>query len=99
LMSWHRWKEIIGLAHIVVTDRAGFVNKLDSALDDYVTPHLTNDKASLKHQTHGKIYYQPVDVDEISSTDIRRRIVDGKPVQHMLPKVCWDLIQKSNFYT
>jgi len=99
LMSWYRWEDIIDLAHIVVTNRAGFVNKLDSALEDYVERYLTSDKASLKQQTHGKIYYQPVDADGISSTDIRQRILDDKPIQHMLLPACWNMIQKSDFYT
>ncbi|ORU91975.1 MAG: nicotinate-nicotinamide nucleotide adenylyltransferase [Cycloclasticus sp. symbiont of Bathymodiolus heckerae] len=99
LQSWHEWENIIGLAHIVVTDRAGFDNVLKPALKEYVTPYLTDDKAQLKKLTHGKICYQPVDSVAVSATDIRQQIAEGKSVQHMLAESCWKMIQQQKFYT
>jgi len=98
LMSWHRWKEIIGLAHIVVTDRAGFDNCFGQDIERYVASLLTTDKSQLKQRTHGKIYLQPVTAVDISATQIRRRIKDKETVKQMLTSDCLDAINKNSFY-
>ncbi|MEW4981829.1 MAG: nicotinate-nucleotide adenylyltransferase [Cycloclasticus sp.] len=99
LPSWYRWQEIIGLAHIVVTDRAGFDNRFEQEVADYMAPFLTLDKSQLKQQTHGKIYIQPVTAVDISATQIRQRIKAKKTVKHMLTNECLDAISKSGYYT
>ncbi len=98
LLSWYRWQEIMSLAHIVVTDRAGFDNRFEQEVADYMAAFLTLDKSQLKLQTHGKIYVQPVIAVDISATQIRQRIKAKKPVQHMLTNDCLDAIIKNGFY-
>lgn len=98
LMSWYRWEEIIALAHIVVTDRAGFDNRIKDKIKAYVIPFLTKDRLKLKQQTHGKVYVQSVPAVNISATQIRQRIRDHKTVQHLLTSDCWDEIDKYGFY-
>lgn len=98
LMSWHQWQDIIGLAHIVVTDRAGFDNDFEPIMESYVASYLTKDKSQLKQHTHGKIYFQPVSAVDVSATQIRQRIVDKKPVEQWLVKNCWEMIQQRGFY-
>ena len=98
LMSWYRWEELIGLAHIVVTDRAGFDNRFEKNINTYVAPLLTTDKSELKQRTHGKIYVQPVTAVDISATLIRQRIKDKKTVKMMLTSDCLNAINKNSFY-
>ncbi|MBL4743981.1 MAG: nicotinate-nucleotide adenylyltransferase [Cycloclasticus sp.] len=99
LMSWYQWGEIIRLAHIVVTDRAGFGNELAEGMQKYVSPFLTTDKSELKRLTHGKIYQLPVTQIDISATQVRQRIKSKQTVKEMLPTECWDSIFKHGFYT
>tara|TARA_R110002074_G_scaffold402287_1_gene606251 strand:- start:68229 stop:68867 length:639 start_codon:yes stop_codon:yes gene_type:complete len=99
LTSWYRWEKIIQLAHIVITDRAGFDNQIEQSLAEYVDPFLTGDKSQLKQLTHGKIYLQPVKPIDISATQIRRLIKDRKPVKQLLPDVCEEEIKRQRFYT
>jgi nicotinate-nucleotide adenylyltransferase len=99
LMSWHRWEGIIDLAHIVVTDRAGFNNHFNEELEEYVRPFLTKDKSQLKQLTHGKIYVQSVTAVDVSATKIRQRIKNKKPVNTMLTNNCLDVVRKNGFYT
>ena len=98
-MSWHRWQEIIKLAHIVVTTRAGFSNQLSDELNEYIAAFITADKSQLKEQTHGKIYQLPVAAINISATEIRRRLKITEPVEELLPINTWELIRKHGFYT
>jgi len=99
LMSWRSWEELIDLAHIVVTDRAGFHNEMEETLAKHFKRHLTKDKSQLKLLTHGKIYVQPVSAVDISATDVRRRIANKKSVKNMLANGCWEVIQENGFYT
>ncbi|MEO1888481.1 MAG: nicotinate-nucleotide adenylyltransferase [Cycloclasticus sp.] len=99
LMSWHQWQDIIGLAHIVVTDRAGFSNEMVSAMKQHVASHITDDKSQLKQLTHGKIFYQPVSAPNISATQLRQRIKDKQSVEKWLVGDCWKMIQQQGFYT
>ena len=98
-MSWHRWDEIIKLAHIVITTRAGFSDQLGSELQEYISAFITTDKSQLKEQTHGKIYQLPVAAINISATDIRKRLKTSEPVQQLLPAKTWALIRENRFYT
>jgi len=97
--SWHRWEEIIDLAHIVVTNREGFGNELDENICGYVNQFITSDKAQLKQCTHGKIYRQPVTAIDISATDIRRRIKSKQSIEKLMPDSCCEYIRRLGFYT
>lgn len=99
LMSWRCWEKLIDLAHIVVTDRAGFHNEMEKTLAGHFQPHLTKEKSQLKQLTHGKIYVQSVSPVAVSATDIRRRIANKEPVRHMLTNGCWEMMQENGFYT
>ncbi|HIF18280.1 MAG TPA: nicotinate-nucleotide adenylyltransferase [Cycloclasticus sp.] len=99
LMSWHQWQHIIGLAHIVVTDRAGFNNELVPEIEAYAATYITKDKSTLKHLTHGKIYHQPVSALDVSATQLRQRIMDKKSVEQWLVGDCWTMIQQHDYYT
>jgi len=98
-MSWHCWQEIIQLAHIVVTTRAGFSNQLSDELNEYIDAFITTDKSQLKELTHGKIYQLPVAAINVSATEIRRRLKTTEPVEQLLPTNVWGLIRKQGFYT
>ncbi|PHS73743.1 MAG: nicotinate-nicotinamide nucleotide adenylyltransferase [Cycloclasticus sp.] len=98
LMSWHKWQDILQLAHVVVTDRAGFSNQLSDSMRLYVDRFITNDKSQLRYQTHGKIYSQPVEPVDVSATQIRQRIKNNISVAHMLPISCWEEIKQRGLY-
>lgn len=98
LMSWDRWEEMINLAHIVVTDRAGFDNQFNPKIEHYVAPFLTVDKSQLRQRTHGKIFVQPVTAANISATQIRQRLKENKTVKNMLTAECLEVINNRHFY-
>ena len=99
LMSWHRWQDIIELAHIVITDRAGFNNQLETKLATYVEPFISTDKTQLKLLTHGKIYSQPVEPLAISATQLRQLLKNNEPVSQWVPDASLAEIQRHGFYS
>jgi len=99
ITRWHRWPDLLNLAHIVVTDRAGFDNQWDVSVTDVVDKHQTFDKAELKKLTHGKIYRQDVTPIDISATQIRAIVQQGQSAKHLLPLAVWAEICNKNLYT
>ena len=99
ITQWHRWTDLLDLAHIVVTDRAGFDNEWDVSVIKVVEKHRTFDKAELKKLTHGKIYRQDVTPIDISATQIRAIVQQGQSAKHLLSPVVWAEISNKNLYT
>jgi nicotinate-nucleotide adenylyltransferase len=79
LPSWHRWRDIFGLAHVVVVERPG-VN-LDVDLPADLLPiwreRLTADPESLRSRPAGAIFVQPIAPHAVSSTTVRERLSQG----------------------
>lgn len=91
LASWHRWRELFGLAHIVAVDRPGAAVNAD-ALEAQVPEVFAEialrwrDPGQLADAAFGGFAHvsMPVLRPE-SSTELRRRIRDGDPWQDWVP--------------
>lgn len=91
LASWHRWRELFELAHLLVVDRPGAAVDADSlriqAPDVFaeIKPRWRN-SGQLPEAAHGGVarVAMPALRPE-SSTQLRRRIRDGEPWQDWVP--------------
>jgi len=66
--------------------------------DIYVYPRISTEADNLELKNHPKIHFIDAPVVEISSTDIRHNVKNGKNVQPLLPHKVWDYIDHNNFY-
>lgn len=98
LPSWHRWDELIELAHIVVTHRPGSPASSDIELGDWLDSVRTDDMEAIRGRPHGNVWFCPVTQLDISATDIRRRIRSGKSARYLLPDSVWSYIRKRGLY-
>ena len=104
LPTWHRWRELFDLAHVVVVPRPGIA--IDSGLPDAVAEELAarrvRDPAVLRSTIGGSIYVQPVSPHPISSTAIRSALVAGdrNPVEFsgLLPPAVLAYIESNGLY-
>ena len=94
--TWHRWDEILDLAHIVVMQRADEPLKMSDKLNEWCQKHLATDDNA--EQVAGKIW--PVHVSQlaISATDIRDKIEQGLNPQFLLPDAVIQLIGMLSLY-
>lgn len=101
LHTWSRWKEIFGLAHLVVVARPG------SGLDGLqLNPELraefdhrqTDDKDELRREANGKIILHPYFPLDISATRIRRLLKAGLSPRYLLPDSVIDYIHTHQIY-
>ncbi|MEM1175110.1 MAG: nicotinate-nucleotide adenylyltransferase [Pseudomonadota bacterium] len=98
LPKWHRWEEILDLAHLVVAHRPGWkapdMGVLGTLLEDRGT-HRGDD---LRRDLCGRIHIHAVTQLEISSTDIRDLIAGGRDPRFLMPDAVRESIARSGCY-
>lgn len=88
---WYQWRILFDLCHIVVTQRPGFDQLAITEHmndDDYqfIAARMTHDASKLASQTTGIILLQSVPQLDISSTQIRAKLLSGADVCQWMPK-------------
>lgn len=104
LHTWHEWKRLLELAHIVVLQRAGgqplgnAMAKADVSLQAAYQARLAPGAGALHESPSGAIFVADMPALEISSTDIRRRCTEGKSVRYLVPDVITNYINTNSLY-
>ena len=104
LHTWHEWKRLFGLAHIVVMQRPGRnvgtqMAEANTELRYRYHGHLQGSTAALHAAPAGAILVLDMPALEISATDIRERCAEGKSIRYLLPDAVADYIQSHHLYT
>lgn len=99
LTTWHRWADILALAHIVVAHRPGWRLPDTGALGELLAEYGTEDAGELHRQPSGRIYHHAVTQLEIASTEIRELVAAGKDPRFLMPDGVRDIIVESGCYT
>jgi len=85
--TWHRYRDLLGMAQIVAATRPGF------SLENYInSDHFAQDQ--LHH-----IHLLEVPSLAISSTDIRKRVHAGHPIKYLVLESVEHYIHKFGLYT
>lgn len=85
LTTWHRWRELMGLAHFAIAFRPGIeLDDVKPELLELLVEHRSTDPAQLRHAPAGRIFALPLPPHPQSSSEIRRRIAAGLPLQGWL---------------
>ena len=87
LDKWKNVSEIFSLCKFVVFTRPGFKEE-----------DLIEEKKRAEKKYNGEIIFLNILDLEISSTDIRKRISEGKRIDFFVPKRVINLIEKENIY-
>jgi nicotinate-nucleotide adenylyltransferase len=98
LASWHRWQEILGLAHLVVARRPGWPGVAEDSLSQLISERETLDVADLHSQPAGRIIFQEVTQLDISSSAIRAAIACGHEARYLLPDCVLEIISATGCY-
>ncbi len=98
LPQWHRWEELLSLAHIVVAHRPGWKAPDIGALGDLITECGTHRASELHDAPHGCVHIHAVTQLEISSTEIRDLIAAGRSPRFLMPDTLCDYIAESKIY-
>jgi len=103
LHRWHRWEEIISLAHLIITHRPGWAlaadaPNLDPALARLWRDCLANDVSELEAAPAGRILRFTITQLDISATHIRAMVARGESPRFLLPEKVWNLIRLQGLY-
>lgn len=98
LPGWHRWREIPGLAHIVVVQRPGWAEQFDGELGQLYAAHRVDEPAALAAAPAGGILLQQVTRLEIASSSIRKLVADGGDPRYLVPDAVRELMQANPIY-
>jgi nicotinate-nucleotide adenylyltransferase len=98
LPRWHRWQEILDVAHIIVAHRPGWRAPDIGALGDMLTNCGTHRIDDLHEQANGCVHIHAVTQLEISSTEIRELVEAGRDPRFLMPDAVRDVIAASGCY-
>jgi nicotinate-nucleotide adenylyltransferase len=99
LPQWHRWGEILNLAHLVVAHRPGWQAPHAGPLGELLGAMRTTRIEDLHEALAGRILVQQVTQLEISSTDLRDIIVSNRDPRYLMPDAVRDIIIETGCYT
>lgn len=84
LQTWHRWREILGLAHLAVISRPGAAPPSAEVIDA-LAGREAGDVATLRESHSGCWIRLAIPALDVSSTRIRSRLKAGQSVRGLLP--------------
>lgn len=96
--EWHKWKEILDLAHLIITNRPRTPQLANKELIDLVRNHETHDLNNLRSAPSGFIYFIDINPLPVSATLIRTLVKENKSAEAFLPKAVWEYILKRDLY-
>jgi nicotinate-nucleotide adenylyltransferase len=98
LPSWHRWQEILQLAHVVVAHRPGWKAPTQGPLGEAMIDRGTGSIRDLHAQPAGRIFVHAVTQLEISSTELRQLIAGGGDPRYLVPDSVRSLLPQLGCY-
>lgn len=96
--SWHRFIDILDLAHLVVAHRPQYHLPHTGTIADLLKERLVQNPAVLHQTLAGHILLHPVTPLEISASDIRKQIAMGKNPRFLLPNNVLEYIIQHGTY-
>lgn len=98
LPTWHRWTEILDVAHVVVAHRPGWVMPADGPLGKLLAQRRSATPEPLHEDAYGCVFVTPVTQLEISATDLRRALARGDDPRFLVPDAVREIIMRSECY-
>ncbi|MDX1734372.1 MAG: nicotinate-nucleotide adenylyltransferase [Halioglobus sp.] len=98
IARWHRWRELLDWAHIVVLARPGWLLPESGAVADWLQAHRAQDAGALRAAAAGSILVEELRPLAISSTEIRQLLAAGRSVRYLVPQAVLEHIEAKALY-
>ena len=98
LPGWHRWDEILDLAHIIIAHRPGWRAPDYGPLGDLLTDYGTHKVEKLHDAPRGCVHIHAVTQLEIASTHIRELIAIGREPRFLMPDAVIGVLEDLGCY-
>lgn len=98
LDRWHRWRELLELAHLAVLMRPGAVLPEAGPVAALLGERRAADVVQVAARPAGSIWLQPVTPLPISSSQLREMLARGANVRYLVPDAVWELLRAAPEY-
>ncbi|MEI8171958.1 MAG: nicotinate-nucleotide adenylyltransferase [Deltaproteobacteria bacterium] len=101
IQTWREWEKLLLLCNFVVMTRPGYENKgLEGILPAPFASRFTYDDnvKGFRGPTGHVIFFREVTFLDISSSDIRQRVKQGKSIKFLVPETVRHYIAKNYLY-
>jgi nicotinate-nucleotide adenylyltransferase len=101
IQTWKEWEKLLLLCNFVVMTRPGYENRgLAGILPATFASQFTYDdhRKGFRGPTGYVIFFREVTFLDISSSDIRRRVKQGKSIKYLVPEAVRHYIVKNSLY-
>lgn len=96
--SWQQWQDILRQCHLIVAHRPQYRLPEQGMTADIVAEYSQTDFTAIHQVLGGYLFFYPITPLEISATDIRQQIVEGRNPRYLLPNSVLDYIQQRHIY-
>jgi nicotinate-nucleotide adenylyltransferase len=97
--AWHRWQDILRLAHIIVAHRPGSDIPGAGPIGELLADYGAADSPDLLQESAGRIFLHAVTQLEISSSAIRQMVRRGADPRFLIPGPVARIIGESGCYS
>ncbi len=98
LPTWHRWRELLALAHVAVMARPGAPLDERAFPAGYVAARRVDSATPLQRTPAGHITVVPVTQFDLSATRIRRLLAAGASIRYLTPEAVVAYIDRHRLY-
>ena len=103
LATWHRWRDLFSLAHLVIAHRPGFppdswLARMPEPLAREYSARLLRQPFGVHLSPAGGIVTQSIAALDISASMIRDSLARGVSPRYLLPDPVLDYIRRNNLY-
>ncbi|HHF7343966.1 TPA: nicotinate-nucleotide adenylyltransferase [Legionella feeleii] len=99
LPQWHNWQQLLTLANLLVIKRCGSDKVvMPEKIKKLLEQHETFDSKTLMKSPHGLIYFYDAGSFNISSSQIRKLLSEGKDLSTYLPEEVANYIKENQLY-
>ena len=98
LDTWHRWQELLEVAHIVVIARPGWKLPTSGVVADWLSRHRSSAEEALRLRPFGSVRVEELRPLAISSTEIRTLLRSGYSARYLLPESVLNYIKEHHLY-
>lgn len=98
LPTWHRWEELLGLAHLAIAPRPGTVLPRGGALACLLAARRAADPQAFATVPAGRIYVNEGTQLEVSSTGLRATLEEGRDPRYLMPEAVRRMILETGIY-
>jgi nicotinate-nucleotide adenylyltransferase len=98
LPQWHRWQDLLELAHLVVAHRPGWLAPQTGTLGALLRARRSLTPEDFRSTPAGRVHVEAVTQLEISSTDLRASLRAGLDPKFLMPDSVCKIITETECY-